>query len=233
MAIAAIPIAKVYLVEHAGGGAIVHAAGGYVGNTLIPAAIIEGFSAASSALATIGATATSLASNPYVLAGAAIGVVAIGTYSYFYGVPAPIEAALIKAGLAEPAKHGLLIPAAKLATGLVLLGLAGLVSYNFYKRLREAKAATKGREAIKISGAQATVEATLGSETWTTYGNALWGGVTDTAFQIANVANTLLNSLANATTSAGAAIAGPTRSISQFLADTYVGAISKLRARSK
>lgn len=232
MAIAALPIAKIYLVGHVGGGAILHAGGGYVANTMLPAAVVEGFSAASSALATIGASAASLAANPYVVAGTAIAVVAVGTYSYFYGVPAPIEAALINAGLAEPAKQGLLIGAAKLATGLVLLGLAGLVSYNFYKRVKEARTASKSQEVIEVGAAKATAEAAFGHETWNLYGKALWDSVNDTATQVAEVANRILGSIRESTANATSAFAKPVGSAKQHLTDFWVGVAMWLKRRS-
>lgn len=231
MALMSLPIASVYLVEHVGGGALIHAGGGYVANTLIPAGIVQAFGSASSALATLGASAAGLASSPYIVAGATLAVVAAGTYCYFYGIPAPVEMSLTSAGLATPAKQGLLVPLAKMAAALVLLGLAGLVSFNFYKRIREAKAAIAAQGQINFDNAQATVEAAFGKTAWQTYGEALWLGLNDTGSQLSAWAESLLSSAKDASSAAGEAIAKPARRVGQYLADTYVGALWWLKRR--
>ena len=231
MAIVSVPLVKVYLVERVGGGALLHAGGGYVANTLIPASVVEAFGSASSALATLGASAASLASSPYVIAGAAVAVVALGAYCYFYGIPAPIESALASAGLAKTAKLGVLVPIAKMAAALVLLGLAGLVSFNFYKRLNEAKAAVAEQGKIDLYRAQATAEAAFSKSSWQTYGEAMWLGLNDTGAQLSGWADSLLSSAKGASTVAGDAIVKPARRVGLHLAHAYIGALSWLKRR--
>ena len=184
MAILAIPFTTIYLVPHIGGGAILHAGGGYVGGTLIPAEIVGAATSATSALAHAGSSVAALASNPVVLGAAAITAAAVGTYCYFYGIPAPVEALLYKAGLATSAKGGVAITIANVAAAFVVLGAAGLLTFNIYQRIAQARQGARAK--IDLDSARAISEAAYGPEIWKQYGEAVWLGATDTVDQVAN-----------------------------------------------
>lgn len=190
MAIAAIPFTTVYLVQHVGGGAIVHVGGGYVAGTLIPASVMTAANCATAALANLGSSAIALGSNPVVLGGAAIAAAAVGAYCYFYGIPAPVEALLVKAGLVAPAKGGLAIATGKVAMVLVLLGAAGLLSVNVYKRVEQAHRAR--RASISVGQAREASEAAYGPSIWAQYGEAIWLGASDSIKQVVDWAKTAI-----------------------------------------
>lgn len=182
MAILTVPFTTIHLVQHIGGGAIIHAGGGYVGGTLIPAPIVSAATAATTALANAGSTSIALASNPIVLGAATVAVAAVGTYCYFYGVPVPVQGLLAKAGLATPAKGGLAVTTGHVAAAFVVLGAAGLLSFNIYQRIGQARRAAKAK--LDMVQAQAISEAAFGPEVWKQYGEAVWLGTTDTVDQI-------------------------------------------------
>jgi hypothetical protein len=165
-----------------GGGAIIHAGGQYVAGTLIPASVVAAANAATSALASAGSSAVALGSSPVVLGAAAITVAAVGTYCYFYGIPAPIESVLVKAGLATSAKGGVAITTAKLATVLVVLGAAGLLAFNVYKRIKQARQAR--RVTLSLDEARGVSESAFGPHVWQLYGEAVWLGTNDTINEV-------------------------------------------------
>lgn len=187
MAILAIPYVPVYLVEHVGGGWIVHAAGGYVANTLIPASIVSAFSEAGAVLGSVAAGAETVASSPIAIA-AGIAVVAAGTYCYFYGIPAPIETILANAGLGGKgmAAKGALLPtaahgafavsAANLTTALILLGLAGYVAYHFYEKHSDAAHTMVEGPVID---AESVSRSYFGSNVWEQFGEPLSQGLSE------------------------------------------------------
>jgi len=191
MAIFAVPFSTIYLVPHVGGGAIVHAGGGYVAGTLIPASVVNAATTATSVLASAGGSAVALGSNPVVLGAAAVTAAAVGAYCYFYGVPAPVEALLVKAGFAAPAKGGLAIATATVATAFVVMGAAGLLSFNIFARVDQARRARKS--ILTLEEARVLSEATFGSSIWEQYGEAVWLGAADTADQIAGWAQTAVD----------------------------------------
>jgi hypothetical protein len=182
MAILTVPFTTIYLVAHSGGGALLHAGGQYVAGTLVPAVVVTAANSATSALANAGSSLIALGSNPAVLGVAAVTVAAVGAYCYFYGIPAPIEALLMKAGLATSAKGGLAITVAKLATAFVVLGAAGLLTLNVYKRVVQARRAQ--RAIMTVDDARGVSEAAFGPAVWEQYGEPLWLGTTDTVDQI-------------------------------------------------
>lgn len=196
MAIFAVPFSTIYLVPHVGGGAIVHAGGGYMAGTLIPASIVSAATTAASALASVGSSAAALGSNPVVLGAAAVAAAAVGSYCYFYGVPAPVEVLLMKAGLAAPAKGGLAVASAKVATALVVMGAAGLVSFNIFQRVEQAHRARKS--VLAMDEARRLSEATYGASVWARYGEAVWLGAADTAEQLCGWAQMTVDAISEA-----------------------------------
>lgn len=182
MAIFAVPFSTIYLVPHVGGGAIVHAGGGYVAGTLVPASVVSAATTATSVLANAGSSLVALGSNPVVLGAAAVTAAAVGAYCYFYGVPAPVEVLLVKAGIAAPAKGGLMIATAKVATAFVVMGAAGLLSFNIFKRVDQARRAR--RSSLSVDEARGLSEAAFGPSVWEQYGKAVWLGAADTADQV-------------------------------------------------
>lgn len=83
---------------------------------------MEAFGVASGVLSQVGASAgaiaagtSAVASNPVVVGAAAIAAVAVGTYCYFHGIPAPIEAALSSAGVGAATKHGFMVSVPQLS----------------------------------------------------------------------------------------------------------------------
>lgn len=195
MAIAAIPFTTLYLVPHAAGGAIVNAGGSYLAGTYVPAAIVQAFSAASTSIAALGTSVAALASSPLVI-GAAVTIAAVGGYCYFFGIPAPIADGLIAAGLVEPAKSGLAVTMAKVAGVLVILGAAGLVSFNIFKSVRRAKNARRAR--FSLAEGEAASRALFGDDFWTEYGHAAWSGVGDTVEQAWCAAGTATRAIRDA-----------------------------------
>ncbi|MFT4027274.1 MAG: hypothetical protein QM676_10795 [Novosphingobium sp.] len=193
MAIAAVPFLPIYLVEHVSGGAIIHAAGGYVANTFVNAAVISAFTDASAALA---AAVTTITSAPVLASVGAIAVAAAGAYCYFYGIPAPVEAFLIEAGLATSAKGGLAVTVVKLATALAVLGVAGLMAFNIYKRIWQARGAIGS--GIDPGQARHASETAFGTDFWKHYGEAVWLGVTDTRDQILGWASNAISGVQKA-----------------------------------
>lgn len=182
MAILAVPFTTIYLVAHSAGGAILHVGGQYVAGTLIPASVVGAANTAAAALAGAGSSAMAIASSPVVVSAVALTAAVAGTYCYFFGIPAPIEGVLIKAGLATPTKAGLAITAAKMATALIILGAAGLLAFNVYQRVRQARAAS--RTALTVGDARGLSEASFGPDLWQQYGEAVWEGGKDTVDQI-------------------------------------------------
>lgn len=181
MALISVPFTTLYLVSHAAGGAILHYSGAYVGGTYISAPIISAFSNAATTLSMMAGTISAAATSPVAVGVAVTGAV-VGGLVYFFGVPAPIQAALAKAGLVAPAKGGWAVPIAKLAAALVLMALAGILAVNIYKRVGQARRAQPAP--IEPESAREAVEAALGASAWKTYGNAIWLGASDTLDQI-------------------------------------------------
>lgn len=192
MTIAALPFIDISLVTHSAGGVILQYGGQYVAGTYIGAPVVEAFNTAASVLSSIATPAAAAASHPVVI-GASIAVVAVGAYCYFYGIPAPIEAALAKAGLGGAAKGfalpgtkaGFAVPLPTLAVALILLGGAGYVVYRFYARRKAARTAMGTAE---VNGGQAASEAAFGAAAWATFGQGLWSGLSDAAKQAAALA---------------------------------------------
>ena len=186
IALISIPSASIYLVEHIGGGAILHAGGGYIANTIIPAAVVEGFGVATGILAKMGANAAALggttASAPVLIGTAALAVIAVGGYCYFHGIPIPLEIALSKAGLGTATKQGLMVSVPQLAVALIVLGSAGYVAYRFYQNLRLLRAArVLGSAPIPPTQreAQAASRRVLGDDAWANRGASIWACVGD------------------------------------------------------
>lgn len=184
MAILSIPFVGMHLVPHVGGGAILHAGGGYVANTMIPAFVVEAFGVASGVLSQVGAGASAIAAgtsavayNPVVIGGAAIAAVAVGTYCYFHGIPAPIEAALSSTGVGTATKQGFMVSVPQLAIALILLGGAGYLFYKFYKNrnsLRAARLMAPRQEPQGRDDAEAAAHEAFGEAAWSQFGAALW-----------------------------------------------------------
>lgn len=189
MALMTVPFTSIYLVPHVSGGAIAHIAGGYVAHTFVPPAIVEAFGVAatvlgqmSSSASAIATATTSVATNPVVLGGVALAAVAVGTYCYFHGIPAPIEAALTKAGLGTATKHGLMVSLPKLAVALILLGGAGYISYRFYKSHKmERLARLLGGSFDEQTRGQAEtlVHSAFGDRAWSEFGSTIWSSASE------------------------------------------------------
>lgn len=186
IALLSIPFASVYLVEHVGGGAILHAGGGYIANTLVPAAVVESFSVASGVLAKMGAGAAALGgtavSTPVLIGAAALAVVAVGSYCYFNGIPVPVETALSSAGLGTATKQGFMVSFPQLAVALIVLGGAGYVAYRFYenfKSLRVARLLGSAPIAPTQEEAEAASRGVFGDDTWSAMGASIWACVSD------------------------------------------------------
>lgn len=181
MALFSVPFTTVYLVSHGAGGAILHYSGGYIGGTYISAQIVSAFTSATSTLG-LAAGAIGAAVTSPVAIGVAITAAAVGGYFYFFGMPAQVEIALVQAGLAAPSSGGLAVPIAKLGIALVVMGLAGLLVFNIYKRIKQARLARS--EPISLENAQSAAESIFGVSSWKSYGAAIWTGASDTASQI-------------------------------------------------
>lgn len=182
MAIFAVPFTTIYLVAHSTGGAILHVGGQYVAGTLIPASVVSAANTAAVALAGAGSSAMAVASSPAVLGAAAVTAAVAGTYCYFFGIPASIEAGLVKAGLATSTNGGLAITVAKIATAFVILGAAGLLTFNVYQRVSQARAGR--RTTVTVEEGRGFSEASFGPDLWQQYGEAIWLGAKDTANQV-------------------------------------------------
>ena len=191
----AIPFVPIYLVEHVGGGLIVHAGGGYVANTLIPASVVTAFGSAGTTLASLAGSAATIATAPATVASlAGIAVVAAGAYCYFYGLPLPIQSVLANAGLGVKATavKGALLPAvsqggfavstASLATALVLLGLAGYVAYQIYENHSDAARSAEDGPTID---AESVARAYFGATAWETIGKPISNGLSEASTRIA------------------------------------------------
>ena len=181
MAIFSVPFFSIHLVAHAAGGAIVHYAGGYVANTYLSSSVMTALSGASSTLTAMAGSAATVLTSPAVV-GVALALAVSGGYCYFFGIPAPVQAALIKAGVATPAKGGLAVPIVKLTTTLILIGLAGLLTINVFKRISQARRSAK--KPLSIDDAQSISSAVFGKPAWADYGHAVWLGATDTTDQV-------------------------------------------------
>lgn len=181
MAIFSVPLFSIHLVAHASGGAIVHYAGGYIANTYLGSSVVTAFSSATSTLAAMAGSAATVLTSPAVV-GVALAVAVSGGYCYFFGIPTPVQAALIKAGLATPAKGGLAVPIVKLTTALILIGLAGLLTINVFKRINQARRSAK--KPLSIDEARSISLAVFGKLAWADYGHAVWLGATDTVDQV-------------------------------------------------
>ena len=167
---------------------MIHAGGGFVANTLRPAAVVEGFSVAAGVLSNMGgglsaATgATSLATAPLALGAVALTVCAVGGYCYFHGIPVPIESTLSSAGLGMASKQGFMVSIPQLAVALIVLGGAGYVAYRFYKNFKSVRAARLFNTVPEVqskSEAEVTARAVFGDEVWIQFGQALWSSVGD------------------------------------------------------
>lgn len=191
MTIVAVPFTDLALVAHSAGGAILRSASGYIGGTLVPASVVDAFATAGAALQGMSASAAALASNPYVIGGVVIAAVAIGTYCYFNGIPAPVAETIVHAGLGTQTAKGLMISTASLATDLVLLGAAGYVAYRFYNNFRELWAdkevGNTWADANETAAHDNTVSS-FGADVWFTMGKAVWATKDDFAEALAAVA---------------------------------------------
>lgn len=181
MALFSVPFTTIYLVSHASGGAILHSSGGFIGGTFITAQVVSAFTNATSTLSLAASAIGAIATSPVAI-GVAVTAAAVGGYFYFFGIPAQIELALAQAGYAAPSSGGLAVPIAKLGIALVVLGLAGLLVVNIYKRIKQARLARP--EPISIENAQFAAESVFGVTGWKSYGAAIWTGASDTASQI-------------------------------------------------
>lgn len=195
MAFFSVPFTTIYLVSHVSGGAILHSSGGYIGGTYISAQIVSAFTSATSTLS-LAASAIGAAATSPVAIGVAVTAAAVGGYFYFFGIPTQIELALAQAGFATPANGGLAVPIAKLGIALVVMGLAGLLAVNIYKRIKQARLARP--EPISVTNAQSAVESVFGVTAWKSYGEAIWMGASDTASQINSWVQTSTNVARNA-----------------------------------
>lgn len=191
MTIIAIPFVDLCLVAHSSGGAILSGASGYIGGAFVDASIVQAFATASAALASMGTSTVALASSPAVVGTVAIAAVAIGSYCYFNGVPAPVAETILHAGLATQSDKGLMISAPHLATALVLLGAAGYVAYRFYKNFEELWAdrevGNSWADANERSAREGTVRS-FGTDVWTNLGSAVWATTDDVAKALGVVA---------------------------------------------
>lgn len=191
MAIIGVPALSIYLVEHVGGGAILHAGGGYVANTLVSASVVSAFQTAATTLAGLASGAGSVAAAPITATAAAIAVVGVGSYCYLYGIPAPIEAVLAKAGfkasasmVAPKAAGGaFVVSVSSLAPALVMLGLAGYICYSFYKTREDALRAVA--EDPQVDPEDVAVQS-FGARLWEQYGEPISAGLGDASESIAN-----------------------------------------------
>jgi hypothetical protein len=201
MTILAIPFLDLTLVAHSSGGVILRGATGYIGGTFVDASIVGAFSTAGAALQSMGTSAVALASNPYVIGGVVIAAVAVGTYCYFNGIPAPVAETILHAGLGAQTDKGLMISAPKLATALVLLGAAGYVVFRFYQNFRELWADTDvgstWNEASEKSARDITVRS-FGADVWATMGKAAWATKDDVAQALAVVAQEAVDRVSRA-----------------------------------
>ncbi|PXA87710.1 hypothetical protein DMC47_31405 [Nostoc sp. 3335mG] len=200
-----IPFTTLKLVGHASGGTIMRNASGYIANTYVGADVVSAFTTAGSALQAMSSSAVALVSSPYSLGALTIAAVAIGTYCYFYGIPAPVAETLVHAGLAAPSKQGLMIAVPKLATALVLLGAAGYVAYRFYANLKTLLAdrqVSESTDAADETAARHASEGFFGAQAWSLIGEAVWATKEDVA-AVATAAVDRATALAgNATTKA-------------------------------
>lgn len=184
MALLSIPFTTLQLVGHASGGIIARNASGYIASTYVGADVVSAFATAGSALQAMSSSAVALATNPYTVGAVTIAAVAIGTYCYFYGIPAPVAETLVHAGLAAPSKQGLMIAVPKLATALVLLGAAGYVAYRFYANLQSFRADRQESEAADAAdeiAARNVSERYFGPQAWSLIGEAVWATKEDVA----------------------------------------------------
>jgi len=186
IALLSIPFASMYLVEHVSGGAILHAGGGYIANTLVPATVVEAFGVASGVLAKMGAGAATMGgtavSTPVLISAAALAVVAVGSYCYFHGIPVPVETALSSAGLGTATKQGFMVSVPQLAVALIVLGGAGYVAYRFYQSLKSLRAARllgSAPVAPTHEEAEATSRGVFGDDAWSNLGASVWACVGD------------------------------------------------------
>jgi hypothetical protein len=141
---AILTVAGLSLVAHSSGGAILTSGGSYLAGTFVGAPIVAAFTTAAGALAQMGAVAVGVASAPAtvpVLVGAVtIAAVAAGAYCYLHGIPAPVVETLSAAGLGTTTAKGFMVPVAKLAPALILLGALGYLAYVAYKDFKAFKA---------------------------------------------------------------------------------------------
>ncbi|NMG17681.1 hypothetical protein [Aromatoleum bremense] len=121
----------VALVTHSSGGAMLSTVtGGYVAGTLIPASVVAAAPIALAALTTVS-------------------VVAVGSYLYFHGIPAPVAETITSVGLGTTTTKGLAVGLPELAAVLALLAAFG---YVFYKTSDSFKGVVDGA-ADKVSTA--------------------------------------------------------------------------------
>lgn len=175
-----------YLVEHISGGAILHVGGGYIANTLVPAAVVEAFGVATGVLAKMGAGVAAVGgtafSTPVFVGASALVVVAVGSYCYFHGIPLPVETALTSAGLGTATKQGFLVSVPQLAVALIMLGGAGYIAYQFYRNFRSVRAARLfgcAPLAPTQEDAEATSRGVFGDDAWSNIGASVWAGMSD------------------------------------------------------
>lgn len=240
MALLAIPFTSLSLVPHAAGGVILRGAAGYIGGTYVSAEIAQAFGLAGAALQSMGTAATAFAANPYVIGAVVLAAVAVGTYCYFHGVPAPVADTLVHAGLGVQTKKGLMISAPKLATALVLLGVAGYVTYRFYKNFKALWADEElvtGWEGDDMASARKEAERTFGEKVWSTMGEAVWATKNDVARSVVALAQEALDRVgwaADTVTSGVAAAADGSGVAVNRMRATLIniwGSVSKLKAR--
>ncbi|MFZ4748595.1 MAG: hypothetical protein ACOYLK_17205 [Sphingomonas sp.] len=214
MAILSIPVVGLSLLPHSSGGVLLANSAGYIANTFVSAEIVSAFSTGAAALAKIGAVGASVATSPAAVAAATIAVVAVGTYCYFHGIPAPIAEMLSGIGVGSASHAGFMIPVPQLAVALVILGGAGYVYYKFYEN--EAALETDALRSANpkpqnAASAKSMVEQLFGKETWSKFGAAAWssmGDAAEAALKAAEEAVEAVSDLADRTSKAGASAAG-------------------------
>jgi len=243
VAVLTVPFLPIYLFKHVGGGLIVHAYGGYVANTLIPASVVSAFSSAGTTLASLAGGAASIATAPAtVVTVAGIAVVAAGAYCYFYGLPLPIESVLANAGLGTKvvAVKGSLLPAishgafavstTNLATALILLGLASYIAYRFYENHADAARAAEEGPAIDAEG---VAKAYFGAKAWQTFGEPISKGLSDASACIVSFFASVATTTADYSEWARNALIGVAAQSTEYLEGVWDKLASRLSSSGK
>ncbi|MEY2884331.1 MAG: hypothetical protein RL490_2055 [Pseudomonadota bacterium] len=222
MAILELPFLSVYLVQHASGGAIVHAAGGYLAGSFVSAPVVQAFATASGVLSSLSSGVVAVAANPLVLSAAVVTVAVAGAYCYFFGIPAVVAAALSEAGVAVATKAGVAVSVPQLAVALVLLGGAGYVGYRIYKDKAAAQSAATQLTTSILD--QPAAEAVVGSTAWARFGAALSSGFNGAATQAAVLARDAIEAFCAASDAVAAAAANVSNSFPAGAQEAAAGA---------